>query len=74
MAGTLQPCEGRGHHLVGCIEVFGPWTRHIAGPEGAMGVHQTGDAIAAETPIGLGMALGTAHVSSVDSPIPSRRR
>lgn len=40
MPGTLQPLEGCGHDLVSGFELFRAGTRHVAGPEGAIRVHQ----------------------------------
>jgi hypothetical protein len=70
VAGTLKPRERSGHDAVSGFELFRAGTGHVAGPEGAIRVHQAGDAIAAETPVGLGMAIGNGHGCSVDSPIP----
>jgi len=52
---------------LGCGLVRSRRTGDVARPLRPVGVDQTGDAVPAEDPFGLGMALRRAHECSVDS-------
>ena len=69
-AGALEPREGFGHSLLPGVVSLGPGAGNVPGTEGTIRVDKAGDAVATETPVGLGMALGSAHEGSVDSSIP----